>query len=270
MKRIKFVDNNLVGQPGLCPHIDPGVNWTWSKELVDYDIGIYTDTTCYTSVIDETKENYAWIIEPSVINGENYRDIANINNKFIKVFSHTTYLADRINNFHYLPHGGTWLREHEIEIPNKSKNISYIFSDKQWNPHHKLRHRVYEMYKDRTDIDFYGSGCNKRVQYKSEGLTNYRFSIVIENCEEDVYFTEKLLDCLLTGTVPIYVGSGRIGEFFNAKSILKFKEPEQLKEILDTLTPEFYDSITDSIQENFAKAKQYIHPEQLIQKCILT
>jgi hypothetical protein len=88
--------------------------------------------------------------------------------------------------------------------------------------------------------------------------------------EEEDYFTEKLLDCLLTGTIPVYLGCPAIEKYFNTTSILRFKDPEQLPEILSTLTPELYLSMLDSVIENFEKAKQYIHPEHLIQKCIET
>jgi hypothetical protein len=39
---------------------------------------------------------------------------------------------------------------------------------------------------------------------KLETLSNYRYSIVIENSAE--FMSEKLIDCLLAGTIPVYVG----------------------------------------------------------------
>jgi hypothetical protein len=39
---------------------------------------------------------------------------------------------------------------------------------------------------------------------KLETLSKYRYSVVIENCLE--YVSEKLIDCILAGTIPVYVG----------------------------------------------------------------
>jgi hypothetical protein len=39
---------------------------------------------------------------------------------------------------------------------------------------------------------------------KLETLSKYRYSVVIENSQE--FLSEKLIDCILAGTIPIYVG----------------------------------------------------------------
>ena len=40
-------------------------------------------------------------------------------------------------------------------------------------------------------------------------LSQYKFNIAFENADIDGYITEKLMDCFLAGTVPIYWGSSR-------------------------------------------------------------
>lgn len=270
---IKLIDDNLRGQPGLCPFINSNTNWV--RDVEKYDIAIYTDRLCYSNV-DSSKSNYAWLIEPPIINGENYRDIHTVASKFKKVFSHNINLANRIPNFVYCPHGGTWLEEKDINLNanNKKELISFIFSDKQWNSYHRLRHRIYNMLlveniDNKEKINFFGSGCNNKINRKSEALSSYMFSLVIENSEEDDYFTEKIIDCFLTGTIPIYLGNKNIGKYFNEQGIIRFREPEQLSEIFKNLTSEFYYSKIDAIIQNFDLAKNYIHPEQLITKNIL-
>ena len=165
---IKFMDENLLGQPGLCPYITPETNW--QRDISDYDACIYTDRFCFNQPIDNTKQNYAWIIEPPIINGENYRDIVEASNKYKFVFSYLRNLETKINNYKYIPHGGTWLRSDDINIYSKTKLLSFLFSDKQWNPYHRLRHRIYEMIKVYPNIDFFGSGCNNKIQYKIDSL----------------------------------------------------------------------------------------------------
>jgi hypothetical protein len=53
---------------------------------------------------------------------------------------------------------------------------------------------------------------------KAEILRRYRFAIAFENLVEDVgYISEKILDPIYFGTVPIYLGDARISDFVPAE-----------------------------------------------------
>jgi thermostable 8-oxoguanine DNA glycosylase len=116
------------------------------------------------------------------------------------------------------------------------------------------------------NVDLYGVGI-REVQGKIEGLRDYKFSIAIENGVHDNYFTEKILDCFLTGVIPIYRGCKNISEFFNTKGFLIFNTEEELLEIINNLTEQDYLSREEYIKENFEKAKQYAYDnDQLFNK----
>ena len=264
--KIKFFDENLLGQKGLCRYMDPEINW--DREATDYDVAIYTDRMCFNQPIDDTKNNYAWIIEPPIINGENYINIVNSKNKFKKIFTHIRSILERAENSVYIPHGGTWLRDEDVNLHEKTKNVSFIFSNKDWNPYHRMRQRIWENMKNDNRIDFYGTGSNNPLHHKIDGLKDYRFSIVIENSIEDLYFTEKILDCFLSGTIPVYVGSKKIVDIFDENGIIFFEGSEDIPNILETLTEELYLSKKESIKNNFEISKNYIHPEKQIQNLI--
>ena len=85
-----------------------------------------------------------------------------------------------------------------------------------------MRFRVYDRLKDDNRVDFYGSGCEKPIEFKIEALKDYMFSIVIENSIESDYFTEKILDCFLSGTIPVYVGSKTTSQYFDENGIIYF------------------------------------------------
>tara|TARA_Y100000592_G_C5474605_1_gene321516 strand:- start:208 stop:387 length:180 start_codon:yes stop_codon:yes gene_type:complete len=57
---------------------------------------------------------------------------------------------------------------------------------------------------EKAFVEKYGSGAGNPIDKKEEGLTNYLFSLAIENSKIDNYFSEKLLDCFATSTIPIY------------------------------------------------------------------
>jgi hypothetical protein len=151
---------------------------------------------------------------------------------------------------------------------DKSKHISFITSNKVMTEGHRFRVGCVQKLTDLRipNIDFYGVGV-REIQGKIEGLKEYKFSIAIENGVHDNYFTEKILDCFLTGVIPIYKGCRNIGEFFNTKGFLIFNTEEELIKLVSTLTEEDYYSREEYIKENFEKAKQYAYSnDQLFSK----
>ena len=264
MKKIKLIDENLSGQKGLSRYIDPNNNWFENGE--DSEVFIYTDRMGYISELNPNKINCAWIIEPPVINGENYTNISKNKNNFKYVFTYIKNYVNELENYVFIPHGGTWLREEDINIHNKSKLVSCIFSWKNWNSYHRMRFRTYDRLKDDNRVDFYGSGCEKPIDFKIDGLKDYMFSIVIENSIESDYFTEKLLDCFLSGTIPIYVGTKNVSNYFDSNGIIFFEGDEDLPSILDKINESYYMEKLESIKNNFRIAHDYIHPEKIIEK----
>lgn len=151
---------------------------------------------------------------------------------------------------------------------DKPKHISFITSNKLMTEGHRFRVGCAQKIIDLNlpDVDLYGVGV-REIQGKIEGLKEYKFSIAIENGVHDNYFTEKILDCFLTGVIPIYRGCKNIGEFFNTKGFLIFDTEEELLELVTTLTEADYYSRLEFAQENFEKAKQYAYNnDQLFEK----
>jgi hypothetical protein len=112
----------------------------------------------------------------------------------------------------------------------KSKNCSFIVSYMDGrlsgsSIYHQRINFAKKILNSDLDIDIYGNNwdqCNisdKRIkgplQNKKDGLIDYNFSIAIENCIEDDYFTEKLTDCILTDATPIYYGCPNIERFMS-------------------------------------------------------
>jgi hypothetical protein len=83
------------------------------------------------------------------------------------------------------------------------------------------------------------------------------FSISIENSKEDFMFTEKLIDCFLTGTVPIYYGCPSIGNFFNINGIIVIDSLLDLINVLSSITIDLYNNMKPYIEENYNIAQQY-------------
>ena len=153
-----------------------------------------------------------------------------------------------------------------FHLHKKDKNISMIYSNKKGMKGHLLRHQVADKF---DSIDLFGRGTPNPLEYKEDSLVDYRFSIVIENSKAENYFTEKLIDCLAVGTIPIYWGCPNIGEFFNPNGIISFNTMEELNNIIPTLNEEFYNSKLEFIKQNLEKSKEYNKTEDWIFENIL-
>ena len=75
----------------------------------------------------------------------------------------------------------------------------------------------------------------------------------MENTASDYYFSEKLIDCLLLETVPIYFGCPGIGEVLDPRGMICFSTLEELKLVLDSLTSSKYEAMRPFLLANKAK-----------------
>jgi len=151
---------------------------------------------------------------------------------------------------------------------SKPKNISFITSNKTMTEGHKFRLDCVQSILNTNSnlVDIFGKGINE-ITGKIEGLKDYKFSITIENGTHDNYFTEKILDCFLTGVIPIYKGCANISEFFDMNGIITFNTIDELHDIVTTLTDSDYDVRKEAIQRNFELAKTYAYNnDQLFEK----
>lgn len=115
--------------------------------------------------------------------------------------------------------------EYPLTLPEKSNVMSITFSEKQYAPGHKYRHElVKRILQSDLPIDIYGRGCgllnvdDHRIKgiFKDDIVVHgsYKYHIAIENHKRKWYYTEKIINPLLCGTVPIYWGCTNIDEIF--------------------------------------------------------
>ncbi|MES2372750.1 MAG: glycosyltransferase family 10 [Bacteroidota bacterium] len=154
-------------------------------------------------------------------------------NQYKKVYSPLNNSANTILSHGYLG----WYFQHnwqflsQLPVPEKTKSMSCIASGQKQLKGHRLRTGFVEMLrKQKPEIDFFGKGSNY-LPDKLDGLLPYRFSIAIENTSAPYYFTEKINDCFLAYTVPLYYGCKNIGKYFPEKSFINIDITEHGKAI---------------------------------------
>ena len=160
------------------------------------------------------------------------------------------------------PSNSSWVKSPSLNF-NKTKNISMITSNKNYTKGHKIRNSIANSLP--KNVDLFGKGYNE-IEYKDEGLLEYMFSIAIENDDTACYFSEKLLDCFLTSTIPIYWGSKCVSNIFNNDGIIWLDDVKDL----NVYNKSFYESKIKAIEENYNIAlKNNIDPYDSLKKILM-
>lgn len=227
-------------------------------------ISVFTDEMCFTNVVDEVKSKYkiAWILESPEVKPIGYTHIHLIENKFDII---AICNADDYKNNKYKKYlcGGRWLPQKDIGIHKKNKLVSMVASNKNWLPLHKVRHQIANSMKDKVDL--WGSGFKKFEDFESAlPYKDYAFSIVVENCVINGGFTEKIINCFATGTIPIYFGAPDIHKYFDMEGIIIFNNVNELNNIISNLTFDYYLSKIKHIRHNYTEHFKYESPEKYL------
>jgi hypothetical protein len=152
--------------------------------------------------------------------------IVNKNDAYNKIFTHYIFNKDekRIETQTCLPWhiNKTYDELVNIPVPQKTKIISWITSNKSFIPGHKSRMRFYDSIKEdkQVDIDFFGFGIHE-IEDKWDGLYEYKYSLAVENYVGENYWTEKVADCFLAYALPIYYGCTNLEKYFPPDSFVR-------------------------------------------------
>ena len=129
-----------------------------------------------------------------------------------------------------------------------------------------LNHEFYE-----TTTPPYASNSHEEIQWftqRSQIFGSPMFHIAIENTSTPNYFTEKIIDCFLFSTIPIYYGCPNIGEYFHSDGILTFNDIDELIYLCNTLTPQDYLDRRYAIDHNFNECKKYLNMGKTIRNSV--
>lgn len=103
----------------------------------------------------------------------------------------------------------------------KTKALSIISSDKQFTEGHKRRYELAIRLKEHfgDQVDLFGRGI-RDFDEKWDVLAPYRYSLALENIPSPHWITEKLSDCFLTETFPLYHGATNANDYYPEGSFL--------------------------------------------------
>lgn len=236
--------------------------FTWNRDTSKItDLCVFTDSCIKDARTVNCKYKIAWILEPKAWDERPYKYLSDPNNRkiFDLILSHELDFLNEINETskdYYYPSYGASIKDDDFNIYEKTKNLTLPMSFKKMTAGHRLRHSIlknHENFGFSGLIDFYVRGYNL-----FDALRDYRFSITIENTLAGS-LSEKITTAFLCGTIPIYYGSPRVGEFFDNRGFYTFSNEFELYKILDKLNGNFeeiYESKLPFVKNNFEIAKE--------------
>jgi hypothetical protein len=133
---------------------------------------------------------------------------------------------------------------------DKERELSWITSNKAILKGHQDRMEFLYRIQDSLDIDVYGRGL-QFIDDKWDALAPYRYSLAIENFRSPYYWSEKLADCFLSWTMPIYYGCTRISEFFPKEAMvcIDIHDPHAPEMIREAIARDLWRRNLDAIAE---------------------
>jgi hypothetical protein len=237
----------------------PDLPFRWDRSGERRDVTVFTDTSIHKAEQHPGPCRVAWLYESPANTRKEYRWVGRNAGLFRRVLTFDQALLETLPHAYFCPLGGCWIAPQDWKIHPKTRNLSIIASAKRYMPGQKLRHKVVGRHAAAFDA-ILGRGY-REIAEKIEGLREYRYSVAIENARCNYYFTEKLIDCFMTGTVPIYWGCPSIALFFDPEGIITFESARGLDAILERIGPEDYARRLPAVRRNLDLARRYLYPE---------
>lgn len=217
-------------------------------ELSDINIISFQEPNEYFGLHD-------WVIQN--------KDLFNI------ILTQSDKVLNNCNNAIYQPFGHTWLKPDQYNKEHEKKfQLSHLCGKLNKTYGHSLRHEIlarqnefsiplnfYDVYGDRSNIEDARLG-------KEFIFGDSQFGVVIENTSHRGYFTEKILDCFLLKTIPIYWGCSNIGDYFDIDGIITFNNVDDLVYMSNNLDEDYYSSRKEIINKNWKLALEYVDYQQ--------
>jgi hypothetical protein len=244
--------------------VNSNITHDWPNVEIDYPkrIELFIDSDMgYIDNKDTLK--IFWVKEVEEINPMKKWVIGN-HKKFDIILTYENDILNTCPNAYFMTFGSTWVDGY---IPKeKEYRVSNLVGNKHITYGHKLRKIVHENQSNITmPKDFYISKFggpkpkpfNKILGDSKTPLFDSQFHICIENTSQTNLFTEKLIDCLITKTVPIFWGCDNISDFFDTNGFFIIKNVDDVIEVCNNIDDTTYINMLPYIENNHKESMKY-------------
>lgn len=215
------------------------------------------------------------------------KDILSHEHKYDLILDHDVDVLSSCDNSLKFLYGSTWLNRGKINHPDSlgeyvdteygnEFSVSFLAS---WypidRPGYKLRQETYLRKNEITipkvfyeSVKSFNNPPNPLPNGEKECLFNSMFHLCSENQSVENYFTEKIIDCFLTKTIPIYWGCPNIAEYFDSDGIIFIENVDDLINKVNNLTEDYYNERKDVIEKNKKIAITYANLSERVRDVV--
>lgn len=150
-------------------------------------------------------------------------------NSFLRVVTHQ-HIYNNLE-WHLSKTYNELINEHPVKNSENSCAISTILSAKYSDPGHKKRVDFVKYIENELDVHVYGDNRFEYVNYcgslpyheKERGLYPYKYTFNAENHSIENYFTEKLVDAILSECLCFYHGCPNISKWIHPQAYIQLE-----------------------------------------------
>jgi hypothetical protein len=226
-------------------------------EFKDKPISIFNDYQPSYEELAINPYNILIVLEPNQLFGIHDWVIQN-SHLFSAILTWSQPILDSCENSMLLPFGTTFLHSKdkykELAQMKKEFEVSFLCGIKNRIEGQQLRQRIYK----KGDL----INIPKKWYYTLEGpkdpcYESSMFHICVENSKNKGYFSEKIIDALISKTIPLYYGCSDIEEYFDSRGFFTFNNEDELVTLINSLTEKDYEDRKEYIEINYRKAIYY-------------
>jgi hypothetical protein len=203
------------------------------------------------------EKRFGLLLEPSPVSPSVALSLCHAT-KFRTIFTHDPFLLKMSPIYRKNLFGTSWsFRSEDLTgPPEKHAVISMITSCMSTTDGHRLRLRLAKLlHQNQSGVAIFGRDIpwGPFLPDRRDGVAPFLFSIVVENCRKPNYFSEKLVDCFVTRTVPLYWGCPNITEFFDPRGLLIFDNEKSFFELIERVMADpqaIYKACREGLEEN--------------------
>ena len=208
----------------------------------------HRDVRCRVSIL---------LREPPSIQRRYYRFLRFFGGRYHRILTHNSWMLQHCPNAVFLHHGGSFLKAPFPSACPKDRLVSLIASRKRTTQGQALRHRIADWAtQSKLDLNRYWYAY-QTLENKADGHSRYMFSVVIENCREPGYFSEKLIDSLLCQSIPIYWGAPDVSHFFDPRGMIICRTEADIRSAVANATEAEFARRLPFLLEKRKRALQY-------------
>lgn len=259
---VEVFDNRVTNYPALKTVIDDlTVIFIYDKDLaktLHTNFGVFVDEYALSNAVFRYPRNRRAALLQESPTRKISKASKKLSDRFDFVFTFEKTLLAQGLPFRELFYGTSWInrgRPSALGSYLGKKNLcTFVGSIAHGNEHgYELRKVVADWAISNPSIEAWGRGI-REFDIKDSILAESYFSISMENTQVDWYFSEKLIDCFVTDTIPIYWGCSGITRFFDSRGILQFNDLNQLKNIVKDLSVDLYQEMLPYAMSNKLRA----------------